>query len=418
MTIANIPAATGDSSSNGKVSGANLSERGTPETARVEQSGPSIIGLDPDDHRTTAQMYRDGILARLRAEGKLPAITEPPSRSDWTPGPLYQRPIRPTSSNRTQAPNHEADLVVPERTLPEPINWSEFWNKEIPNEEWLIQPILAKGRQTALYAKAKVGKSLLLLDACAAAVTGRSVFGQPPQPPIRVVYLDLEMTEADVRERLDDLGYGLDDDMSGLAYYMLPDLPPLDSAAGGAVVEEIATMHRADLVVIDTMSRAVEGNENDADTYRDFYRHTGRRIKAMGISLGRLDHAGKSAAAGQRGSSSKNDDVDVVFELTVGTDGQYATLKRTHTRVPWVPAEMNFRRESADRFQHILMDDGYPAGTQEVAELLTSLGVPVDTTIQNAVDVLKGAGNGRRRTLVSSAVKSRRSGRITPRERS
>jgi hypothetical protein len=306
---------------------------------------------------------------------------------------------------------HTRGLGSSVEDLPEPLNWSDFWSTEIPEEQWLIEPLLPKGRQTALFAKAKEGKSLLLLEACAAAVTGRSVFGQPPQPSVRVVYLDLEMTEDDVKERLSDFGYGPDDDLSGLAYYQLPSLPPLDTAAGGAMLEAIVTKHRADLVAIDTMSRVVEGGENDADTYRDFYRHTGRRIKALRIALARLDHAGKTDAAGQRGSSGKNDDVDVVFELKASTrdSHEYVTLKRTHTRVPWVPSELNFRREtSATVFRHTLMDDGYPAGTAEIVALLDSLQVPVETTINAAMNALRGAGEGRRKQLVTSAVKARK----------
>ncbi len=229
-----------------------------------------------------------------------------------------------------------------------------------------------------------------MLDAVAAGVTGRPVFGQLPEPPIRVVYLDMEMTTEDVRERLDDLGYGEQDELSGLAYYMLPSLPTLDTAAGGAMLESIVTRHQADLVVIDTMSRVVEGGENDSDTYRDFYRHTGRRLKAMGVALARLDHAGKSDAAGQRGSSAKNDDVDVVFELTTRDEEQFVVLRRTHTRVPWIPAEVIFRRENgAAQFRHVLLDGGLPEGTQEVIALLNSLQVPVETTIRDATDALR-----------------------------
>ena len=251
-----------------------------------------------------------------------------------------------------------------------------------------------------------------MLDACAAAATGQSVFGQPPQPPVRVVYLDLEMTEDDVWERLNDLGYGPDVDMSNFHYYMLPDLPPLDTEGGGEALERIIVRDRADVVIIDTMSRAVEGPENDADTYRDFYRCTGRRIKALGVSLGRLDHAGKSDAAGQRGSSGKNDDVDVVFELKVNSaDDRYVTLKRTHTRVPWIPAELGFRREgTVDSVHHVLMNDGCPAGTLEIVERLEELGVPVDTTIKAAMTALREAGRGCRKDLLCAAVKYRKRG--------
>ena len=65
-------------------------------------------------------------------------------------------------------------------------------------------------------------QELACVDIVAAAATGRSVLGQLARDPIRILYIDLEMTEADLRERLTDLGYGPDDDLSNLAYYQLP----------------------------------------------------------------------------------------------------------------------------------------------------------------------------------------------------
>ena len=44
--------------------------------------------------------------------------------------------------------------------------------------------------------------------------------------PIHVLYLDYEMTRADLRERLEDMGYGPDADLKRLHYALLPDLRP------------------------------------------------------------------------------------------------------------------------------------------------------------------------------------------------
>jgi RecA-family ATPase len=220
-----------------------------------------------------------------------------------------------------------------------PIDWATFWSTESPGEDWLLEPLVATGRQTATYSLAKAGKSLLALDACAARASGRDVLGYPAKPPIDILYVDLEMTEADLRERLTDMGYGPDDDLSHLHYYQLPPVPPLDGELGGQILTSIAIERGVDLVVIDTMARAVDGKENDADTLRAFYRFTGRILKAAGIALWRLDHQGKEEARGQRGSSSKDDDVDVVFRLT-RLDAKTLKLTCTHKRVPWVPHEV------------------------------------------------------------------------------
>jgi hypothetical protein len=288
-----------------------------------------------------------------------------------------------------------------------PIDWAEFWAAEPLAEDWLLEPIVASGRQTATYSTAKTGKSLLALDACAARATGRSVLGYPPKPPIDILYVDLEMTEADLRERLDALGYGPSDDLSHLHYYQLPPLPPLDGEFGGEVLTSIAIEGCIDLVVIDTMARAVSGGENDADTMRAFYRCTGRVLKAAGIALWRLDHQGKDAAQGQRGSSAKVDDVDIVFKLT-RLDARTLKLTRTHSRVPWVPAEVTIVQEEEPILRHIVSDDAVPAGTHDAAMALDELDVALDATAAAAMTALKRADRGARKTIVLAALKYRR----------
>ena len=287
-----------------------------------------------------------------------------------------------------------------------PIDWPSFWKREPPDEEWTIRPVVPKGRQVALYAEAKLGKSLLGLDAAAAAATGRSIFGQEPCEPITVVYIDMEMTLDDLYERLEDLGYGPESDLSRLAYYQLQSMPPLDDVEGGDVLMGIVRHHRADLVVLDTMARVVVGEENSADTYRDFYRHTGRRLKQAGVSLWRFDHVGKDPTAGQRGSSAKGNDVDVVFRATL-VDNKIV-LKRTHTRVPWVPATVALTREINPHLRHVLGDDAWPAGTKEVADLLDKLSVPLDATRRSAEQILRANECGRRGTVIIAALRFRR----------
>jgi hypothetical protein len=288
-----------------------------------------------------------------------------------------------------------------------PIDWATFWATESPVEDWLLEPIVAAGRQTAIYATAKAGKSLLVLDATAAAATGRSVLGYPPQDPITVLYVDMEMTEADLRERLTDLGYGPEDDLSRLHYYQLPSLPPLDIEIGGEILTSIAIERGAALVVIDTMARAVSGAENDADTMRAFYRYTGRILKAAGIALLRLDHQGKDEAQGQRGSSAKADDVDVVLRLT-RLDAKTLKLTRTHTRVPWVPAEITIVQEVEPVLRHLVSADAVPAGTHDCMMALDELDVPLDATAATALATLRKADRAARKQVVLAALKARR----------
>jgi hypothetical protein len=215
------------------------------------------------------------------------------------------------------------------------VAWPAFWNDDDDEADWLLEPLIAANRGTTLFAPGGTGKSLLSLWMAAVIATGRTGLNDDKTDPVHVLYLDYEMTPSDLRERLLAMGFGPDDDLTHLHYALLPDIAPADTLQGGVAILTLAQHVGAKVVFIDTLSRAVEGDENDADTIRNFYRHTGGLLKGAGIALCRLDHAGKDAAKGQRGSSAKNDDVDVVWEMKAADNG--FTLTARKRRMGWVP---------------------------------------------------------------------------------
>lgn len=230
----------------------------------------------------------------------------------------------------------------PEPTIVYPTDWKALKRKEDDIErKWLIEPIIAVERAHVLYAPAKVGKSLLMLPLAAAAATGTPFLEYEGGDPMKVVYADYEMTEDDLKERMEAFGYDLDNELLDFfVYAFIPASNGLDTPAGGAAfVRDCIEVHGSRLVIVDTMSRAVVGAENDADTVRNFYRYTGWPLKRAGVSVVRLDHAGKDAGKGQRGTSSKNDDVDIVWRMNAGKKGNY-DLEATHARMGWVPRKV------------------------------------------------------------------------------
>ena len=281
------------------------------------------------------------------------------------------------------------------------INWQSFWAKDRREADWLFEEVLARGRGHSIFAGHKLGKSLFML-AVALYLIGRGV---------AVVYLDYEMGEDDLYDRLADMGHGPDTDLSRLHYALLPSLPPLDEQEGAkallATVDAVQDLHPGVhvAVVIDTTARAVAGEENSADTYRNFYRWTGIGLKQRGATWARLDHAGKDATKGQRGSSSKGDDVDVVWRLVRTDNG--LELRREATRMGWVPERVAFRQMEAPlRFVRVAED--WPAGTAEVAAQLEALGVAPSVGGRAAAQALRDADVGRANTLVWAAQKWRR----------
>lgn len=282
------------------------------------------------------------------------------------------------------------------------VDWASFWDREHSDAEWTYDDVLARGRGHALYASHKTGKSLLMLWIAAQVVR---------RPDNAVLYLDYEMGESDLFDRLDDMGYGPATDFSRLRYALLPSLPPLDTKEGSAALCELIDGVQREMpdshltVVIDTISRAVCGEENSADTFRAFYSHTGIELKRRGVTWVRLDHAGKDKGQGQRGSSGKGDDVDVVWRLSKTENG--LELKRELSRMSWVPELVNFKR-SDNPLTYLRMVFDWPEGTKEVALQMDRLKVPVETTVKAAQQLLHDHGVSRRTKLVGAAVRWRK----------
>ncbi len=304
--------------------------------------------------------------------------------------------------------------VPPEPEVPPPVKryepslicWPDLWRRDLDQSDWLVEPILPRGRAIATYSPPKAGKSLLAVDVAAKVATGRRCLDQPAGTPRTVLYVDAEMTADDLHERLEDMGYGPGDDLAGLRYHLLPDLPPLDTPAGGRDLADLADAYDADLIILDTLGVVVAGPENDADTTRAYWTHTGRLLKAAGRTVWRLDHAGKDLARGQRGSSAKAGDVDLVWELTA-RDAGAVQRRATHRRVGWVPERVDLVRVD-DPFRHELATGTWPAGTGELVSTLDELGVPVDASRRTAGQALRAAGRGARNDLIAAALKWRR----------
>jgi hypothetical protein len=224
----------------------------------------------------------------------------------------------------------------------------------------------------------------------------------------------MEMTEDDLEERLEDLGYGPDSPLDRLHYYLLPALPPLDTPAGAAALLELVDLHQPALVVIDTMARIVAGEENDADTYRDFYRHTGIQLKARRVGLLRLDHAGKNTDQGQRGSSAKGDDVDVVWQLRSTDNG--LELVRHAARMSWVPERVTLHRHEEPTLHHTVARGDWPAGTAAIADILDTLCVPLDASRSAARAKLTLFNHKARNDILGKALKLRRQRALDPKD--
>lgn len=285
------------------------------------------------------------------------------------------------------------------------VNWHELWAEE-QREEWLVEPLIAARRLHALFSPPKVGKSLLLLDLAQSVARGVSFLGAPtrrldadgPDCGRHVLYVDHENDlHGDIKPRLEAMGCR-PELLDRLHYLSFPAMPFLDTAMGGAVLLAVAEFYQAELVVIDTISRAVSGEENDNDTWLGFYRNTGKALKAAGIACVRLDHTGKDESKGMRGGSAKYGDVDAAWSMTrqgarSGVD--IFKLECTANRMPVDNKELVIERHAGGGglLRHVLnanaISDSKRIERERHVTALTSIGFPLVPRAPNADGVGK-----------------------------
>lgn len=332
----------------------------------------------------------------------------------WDDGYPAERPVAlvadvalpkggvPTTGGAALIDSHPAPL--------QRVDWHQLWSAET-DEEWILEPLLPARRQVVMYSAPKVGKSLLMLEIAAAVSNGRTVLGTTPPRPYRVLYVDFENDlRGDVRPRLQAMGYG-PDDLSQLDYLSFPTIAALDSERGGRELITAATGWGDEIVVIDTVSRGVAGEENSNDTWLAFYRHTGLPMRRLGMTLLRLDHSGKDSTRGQRGGSAKGGDVDAVWRLTKVTDS-VLRLDLDDSRMPIAEKALTLHRETTRWLHHRVDERGraaaFGAKLAETATALDAAGAAPELGERAARELLRGRGFTVSNNVLREAIRVRR----------
>lgn len=291
------------------------------------------------------------------------------------------------------------------------LDWDALWADE-STEDWIVEPLLPARRLVALYSPPKLGKSLLMLEIAVGVALGTSTLGFTPDRPRKVLYIDFENDpKSDIRERLMSMGYG-PADLPNLVYLSFPTLSALDSAQGGAQLMAAVAAYECEVVVIDTVSRAVQGEENENDTWLAFYRHTGKALKAAGIALVRLDHTGKDESKGQRGGSAKSGDVDAVWRMSEVVKDKVYRLECEANRMPIMEKTLVIHRDVIPRLRHRVDAAGRYAAWSEPQKhalaILAASDLPLDAGRDRAKKVLAESGVKISNDLLSKVVKDRK----------
>ena len=290
------------------------------------------------------------------------------------------------------------------------LDWHALWADD-SEEEWILEPLLPARRLVALYSAPKVGKSLLMLEIGVGISLGALTLGSQVPRPYSVLYVDFENDpKGDVRSRLQAMGYG-PDDLGNLHYLSFPTLAALDSPAGAEQLLAAIDAYGAEVVVVDTVSRAVKGEENENDTWLSFYRNTGLALKQAKVALIRLDHSGKDESKGQRGGSAKSGDVDAIWRMSKVNESVF-TLDCEAARIPIAEKTLTLHRKTTPRLRHVV--DAAGAAAAFTARLETCIAwldgneIPDSASNREVRDALKRGGQSYGKTITEEAVRRRK----------
>lgn len=219
--------------------------------------------------------------------------------------------------------DRDEDNVTDEELAPNaPLDLRRLRTEPRKPVEYLEPGMYPRGRYVGLSGEAGAGKSILVRDMAVHWSLGRSALDPNHRfEPAQVVYLDAENGPDWWHEGLDKMDAPLD--LPNLRVICYPELADgLDTERGArSFLELVESLGDIDVLILDTISRFVSGGENDSDTWHGVYRNAILPLRRAGIGVLRLDHIGKNAELGARGSSAKMSDLDAHFMLSAPAKG-------------------------------------------------------------------------------------------------
>ena len=284
------------------------------------------------------------------------------------------------------------------------IDWSVAFHR--PAVDALVDGLVFPGRWTAKVAPAKLGKSTLELHIAHCLARGLSPFLGTRQPPFDVLYLDGEMGELDVLERLE----ALDLNPADLPHLHYTDLfPKGDTIQGGAAIVSTALALKVAVVILDGMNAFVTGAEKDDTPWRNLFEQTIAPLKRAGIAVLSTDNTGKDVTLSARGSSVKLDKADAIVMLKRTDNG--LNLRTTHQRTSGYLRTLDLAMTGLtgdEPINYRQTSSAWPAGTHDAVALLDSLGIAIDTGRERTRAALKTAGHKLRNDVLSAAIRYRK----------
>jgi hypothetical protein len=211
------------------------------------------------------------------------------------------------------APLRSGPLINVPEPPPDAISAKGLLQTELRPRPAILAPVLRKASLTLLYGPRGLGKTYVAMSMAWAAASGTSFLGWQASRTHRVVYVDGEMMAIDIKQRLAAFGAppdGLDfilSDRNGDGY-----LADLAEFAGQEALWLACGRLWPDVLVIDNLSSLAGFHRESADPWPRMQRFF-LMLRRCGTAVIIVHHTNKQG--GQRGSSQKEDVLDLVLAL-------------------------------------------------------------------------------------------------------
>jgi hypothetical protein len=292
------------------------------------------------------------------------------------------------------------------------IDSATILSTEYPPIDWVVPDYLAPGL-TFLVGKPKVGKSWLALQLALAVLTGGKMFDKDITPG-RVLILALEDNERRLNDRMRKQGWQV---MPGGVDFMMSDtfreqITALN-AGGGKRLLRFIEKSKYRLVIVDTFSRAIQGDQLDAGEMTEAIGPLQQYALAKGVALVIVDHMPKNSISSNPidhvyGSVGKAGVTDLLWGLYKEQGKAGAKLAITGRDV--AEAELKLTFDMRGFYWHCegtAYDVEMTERRKKILEVLQSLGRSQLADIAEAAGQQKGNCHTRLQDLVNAGLVSR-----------
>lgn len=198
------------------------------------------------------------------------------------------------------------------------VDWDNLWEADT-SADFLVGDIMERGEQVSIYGAGGAGKSTFARAWALSLANGLPFLDGEAQEAVKVLFLDSENGLKIIQREFQKLGIRPSEN---LIYMSFPELGALDTEAGAEKFVALLDEHSPDVVVFDSASRFISGEEDSSGPWIQWHRLVMNPLKKRGIASIRLDHPGKDLSRGQRGSSAKTQDVDTIWKFNMDSSGQ------------------------------------------------------------------------------------------------